>query len=355
MPKKPFKSTIEKLCLFLSAALLSQALIAQDVHFSQYNEAPLILNPGLTGLFTGDHRISTSYRSQWASMDVPFITYAFAVDTRFFTESASSLGVGIMAYRDMAGNNNFSTTDITLNLSGVISVNKHQSVSIGLSGGMLQKGLDPNELQWESQYVNGAFDPSTSSGEAIDLEPALMGNFSMGMAWWYFSKESHMMGNDQVKATAGFAYHHVNKPRIKFYTSEQDRLQSKLVAHGTAQIGIKGTHLAVVPGGFFAMQGASTELLAGAMLRVMLQEESNYMGLLQGMALSMGCHYRLGDAVIPSILFEFTKFRLGFSYDITTSELGEVNIGQGGPEFTISFISPNPFTYKKNGPIRPYL
>ena len=355
MPNKSFKSTIEKLCLFFSAALLSQALIAQDVHFSQYNDMPLVLNPGLTGLFTGDHRISTSYRSQWASMDVPFITYAFAVDTRFFTESASSLGVGIMAYRDMAGNNNFSTTDITLNLSGVISMNQHHSVSIGLSGGMLQKGLDPSNLQWESQYVNGSFNSSNPSGEVIDLEPELMGNFSMGMAWWYFSKESHMMGNDQVKATGGFAYHHVNQPQMKFYASEPDRLNSKLVAHATAQIGMPGTNVAVVPGGFFAMQGASTELVAGAMLRVMLQEESKYTGLVQGLALSTGCHYRVGDAVIPSVLLEFSKFRLGFSYDITVSELGEANSGNGGPEFTISYITPNPFTYKQKSLKRSYL
>ena len=92
---------MKTLRLFISAALLSQALIAQDVHFSQYSDAPLVLNPGLTGLFTGDYRVSTSYRSQWANVDVPFITYAFSADTRFLTKSSSSLGVGIMAYRDI--------------------------------------------------------------------------------------------------------------------------------------------------------------------------------------------------------------------------------------------------------------
>ncbi len=346
---------MKKLRLFFATALLSQALIAQDVHFSQYSEAPLLLNPGLTGLFTGDYRVSTSYRSQWSSLEVPFVTNAVSFDTRFLSKSSSSLGVGLMAYRDMAGSNNFSTTDITLSLSGVISMNQHQSVSLGLSGGILQKGLDPSDLQWESQYVNGVYDPANPSGEVLDLEPSMMGNFSMGLAWWFFSKESHIMGNDQVKATAGVAYHHVNQPQIKYYANEPDRLHSKLVAHGTAQIGIPGTFLAIVPGGFFAMQGASTELLAGALFRVSLQEESKYTGLVQGMALAMGCHVRVGDAVVPSVMFEFSKFRLGFSYDITTSELGEANSGQGGPELTISYTTPNPFTYKSKAVKRSYL
>jgi type IX secretion system PorP/SprF family membrane protein len=332
-----------------------QGTFAKDIHFAQYSEAPLVLNPGLTGLFTGEYRVATSYRNQWSNLDVPFETYSLSFDTRLAVKSSSSLGLGIMAFKDIAGANQFSNTELNLYLSGVISINSKQSFSVGLSGGMLQKGLDNSNLQWESQYVNGTFDPTNPSSEVLDLSPTTAGNFSMGVAWWYFSKETHMMGNDQIKAIAGIGYHHVNQPQMKFYGGEPDRLHSKLVAHGTAQIGIKGTKLALVPGGFFAMQGASTEMLAGTMLRISLQKESKYTGLVQGMALSTGCHVRVGDAVIPSFLFEFSNFRLGFSYDVTTSKLGEINSGKGGPEFSISYTTPNPFTYKSKSGKRSYL
>ena len=124
-----------------------QGAFAQDIHFAQYSETPLVLNPGLTGLFTGEYRVATSYRNQWANLDVPFETYSLSFDTRLAVKSSSSLGLGIMAFKDMAGANQFSNTEFNLYLSGVISINAKQSFSVGLSGGILQKGLDNSNLQ----------------------------------------------------------------------------------------------------------------------------------------------------------------------------------------------------------------
>jgi len=40
---------------------------AQDIHFSQIGETPLLRNPALAGLFNGDVRVQNIYRSQWNS------------------------------------------------------------------------------------------------------------------------------------------------------------------------------------------------------------------------------------------------------------------------------------------------
>ncbi len=56
---------------FLLAAILtahSSWLIAQDIHFSQFFEAPLYRNPALAGIVNGDVRVQTVYRSQWNSI-----------------------------------------------------------------------------------------------------------------------------------------------------------------------------------------------------------------------------------------------------------------------------------------------
>jgi hypothetical protein len=37
----------------------------QDIHFSQIFETPFLRNPALAGLFNGDIRVQTVYRSQW--------------------------------------------------------------------------------------------------------------------------------------------------------------------------------------------------------------------------------------------------------------------------------------------------
>src|SRR6187549_324575 len=41
--------------------------ICQDLHFSQFFEAPLLRNPSLAGIFTGDVRVQGVYRDQWNS------------------------------------------------------------------------------------------------------------------------------------------------------------------------------------------------------------------------------------------------------------------------------------------------
>ena len=47
---------------------------AQDIHFSQFFETPLLRNPALAGIFSGDLRIQAVYRNQWNSVTVPYQT-----------------------------------------------------------------------------------------------------------------------------------------------------------------------------------------------------------------------------------------------------------------------------------------
>jgi hypothetical protein len=43
-------------------------LYGQDIHFSQFFETPLLRNPSLAGIFTGDIRLQMVYRDQWGSV-----------------------------------------------------------------------------------------------------------------------------------------------------------------------------------------------------------------------------------------------------------------------------------------------
>ena len=69
--------------------LLSAKTKAQDFHLSQYDAAPLFLNPALVGQFEGKYRVHGHYRTQWGSLssksyktaaisfDMPFDKFAF--------------------------------------------------------------------------------------------------------------------------------------------------------------------------------------------------------------------------------------------------------------------------------------
>src|SRR5690349_25045046 len=64
---KRIKSHI-KLLIALFSFFLGGGIMAQDIHFSQFFETPLLRNPGLAGIFKGDFRIQMVYRDQWRSV-----------------------------------------------------------------------------------------------------------------------------------------------------------------------------------------------------------------------------------------------------------------------------------------------
>ena len=77
------KRTISRVGLAVALAFTMQGtqdVQAQDVHFTQFNAAPLIVNPAFTGNFSGKMRASAIYRDQWRSVTVPFKTIAISVD-----------------------------------------------------------------------------------------------------------------------------------------------------------------------------------------------------------------------------------------------------------------------------------
>jgi hypothetical protein len=59
---------------------LQSCLFAQDFHYSQFTYAPLHLNPGLTGVFAGDTRVTTNFRSQWNQVPVAYRTFTVTAD-----------------------------------------------------------------------------------------------------------------------------------------------------------------------------------------------------------------------------------------------------------------------------------
>ena len=62
------KQLLRHISLLLAALHLLTAVRAQDIHFSQFFEAPLLRNPSLAGIFTGDIRVQAVFRDQWTSV-----------------------------------------------------------------------------------------------------------------------------------------------------------------------------------------------------------------------------------------------------------------------------------------------
>src|ERR1051325_4033280 len=86
---------------------------AQDLHFSQFFEAPLLRNPSLAGIYTGDIRFQGVYRSQWGSVSVPYQTGSFDFEYKKPIGSGDDfITTGLQVLYDRAGSTNFKTSNL---------------------------------------------------------------------------------------------------------------------------------------------------------------------------------------------------------------------------------------------------
>lgn len=124
------------------AAFFVNEMNAQDVHFSQFNETPQLLNPGATGVYNGYMRGVINYKNQWMAMGNEFNTMAASFDIPMFdyNERKAHLGAGLNFFNDKAGDSNFGLTQVNLCIAGIIPVAEASKLSLGVSlGGAQQK------------------------------------------------------------------------------------------------------------------------------------------------------------------------------------------------------------------------
>ncbi len=332
--------------LVLATGIIGVSATAQNIHLSQFYQAPLLVNPALTGVFNGNQRAILNYRNQWASVSDPFTTYAFSYDMSLLKEKGKNkyLGGGLFFFRDVAGDTKYTTTSANLSLSSIITLDGGHDLSVGLQGGFAQKSIEESSFQWGSQFDGTAHNPAIISGESAVFEPYAFGDFSAGLSWSYARESSTLSSSDDFYASAGIAVYHVNAPKLKY---DEQVLYRELLIHAGTYLGIKNTSLSFVPNIILMRQGPSTEVNVGALLRYSIREESKYTGVLKETAVYVGAYARLGDALIPTVVFEITSYSLGISYDIVNSDLQKAAGGKGGIEISFSFINPNPFKYGK--------
>ncbi len=325
------------------------SIMAQDIHFTMYDAMPITTNPATAGIFNGDVRGVINYRNQWASVGSPYKTYSLMIDGGLFKNKWKNgyIGTGLNVYRDVAGATNFGTTKISLALSSVVYLSEKSSGAVGLLGSWAQNSINPNGLEWDSQFNGQFFDAAAGSNETITFESNNYFDFSAGVLWTHGTGAKTLSSHDEFAMKAGAAFYHVTRPSREVEFGDLDKLYSKLAFHVESHIGLANTKLALRPKFIAYLQGPARQFSGGMLFRYMLREESKYTGIFKEMAISFGGYYRFGDAFAPSVEFEIASFAIGFAYDMNVSDLTAATSGNGGPEIFLRMINPNPFTYGK--------
>ncbi|PCH92368.1 MAG: hypothetical protein COB85_08240 [Bacteroidetes bacterium] len=338
------KMRVERI-LFVCLITVSTTFVqAQDMHFSQYFQTPLLTNPANTGVFNGDVRASLNYRNQWANLS-PFTTYGLSFDMGLLKKKMKDkyIGAGLAIFRDIAGDSKLSTTVVNLSISSVITVNEHNDISAGIQGGFAQKSLGGSNFEWGSQYDGSGYNSSVNSNESSTYEDYTYGDFSAGIKWVYSKNTSdNVVASDRFNISLGFSVLHINAPKQEF---DLEKLHREFVTDGGMYIGLTGSSFSLIPSIIYMQQGPLKEINAGLLIRYAIREETKYTGLLKETAFFFGAYYRFGDAVVPTIMFEVANYAIGLSYDINVSGLKDATNSQGGFEISLRFINPNPFKY----------
>ncbi|MEY3586052.1 MAG: hypothetical protein RLZZ243_1116 [Bacteroidota bacterium] len=275
--------------------------MAQDPTFTQFYSNPVYLNPALAGS-SGCPRVALNYRNQWPQLTGNFITYAAAYDT--YAKNISG-GVGIMAMHDQQGQGTIQTSMIAGTYSYYLKVNRKFRIMFGGQAAYFQKYLDWSKLTFGDQidprrgfiYQTGDVPRGDGSHGFFDVSAGMVG----------FTKNFYF----------GLAAHHLNRPDESMILGES-RLPIRVTGHMGANIklGQRGRYSSsttLMPNVIYQYQNGFQQFNIGAYLKYE--------------AFTIGAWYRNRDAFIVSLGITTEKFRIGYSYDLTVSQLGGVTGG----------------------------
>lgn len=307
----------KKLLIALFVLLCVGQTSAQDVGYSQFYANPLYLNPAFAGSGVGPRYI-LNYRNQWPSLPGNFVTYSASYDQYF---SAINGGLGIQVLSDNIGDNNFQHNQVAIMYSNNLTLNRKWALKTGFQYMFAQRSLNWQGLIFPDEIdARLGIQPGTTAeslpGQSITN--ANMHDFSAGAI--LFSENFF----------GGVAVHHLTQPN------------QSLIPPGVVPWNIRTTLHA----------GANFEVVRGTRNRPGTTLSPNIITMFQGPATQVnvgtyisrgpivgGVWYRFGDAFIVSLGLQQGVFRMGYSYDITTSRLRAAALGSHEISFAIQLES----------------
>ncbi|MBK7957820.1 MAG: PorP/SprF family type IX secretion system membrane protein [Bacteroidetes bacterium] len=305
---------------------------AQDIHFSQYHNFPLMINPAYTGNFNGMMRVSGIYRNQWFTVqnNGAFGTYqtmGLSVDGNILKEQfdLDRLNIGLCLYSDHAGGGSLTSQEALASISYRKATDRFgkSSLSLGLQGGMVFKRVFVGDLLFETQAEEFGFNPNLFNGETnIDGRTFMYPDLNVGGMWQHEA-------TDYVAYYISASVYHIAEPRETFLGNDSNFIPRRYNFNTGFDFNIND-EIVLSHSMLFMQQASASQLNAGMTFKYFFEED------LMGYAL---VRYRgWSDAFIFGVGLKKGAWRGTLTYDLTTSNLNIANSGQGGIEFSLEYI-----------------
>ncbi len=237
--------TLAKILTFSLLLFGIYSVNGQDIHFSQYFNSPLNLNPALTGNFKGDWRIVGNFRNQLGYSAIPYRTTSVSYDRQFYIDK-TRVSAGLFVVNDESGDPSLKSNKIFV--SGAYhKIISNNLLSFGLQIGYSAKRVVENSL--ESTWNEPSSKYELQPGERLSYL-----DVNMGVIW---QKKIGIF-----EPEAGIALFHVNRPKESF-NNQNNRLPARGIIHGAARANIR-QNFYLKPGFFTYFMRGTKDFVIGS-------------------------------------------------------------------------------------------
>lgn len=300
-----------KRCMAIMAALLGAWMCAaQDIHFSQVDADPVLLNPAYSGFYEGLGRFGVVYRNQWATVSVPFSTLAASGEMAVWRGGGRrGLSVGGTLFADKAGTLNYGTVSGHLSAAYYQALNRTGSsvLSVGVEVGWAQSGFDPSHAEMEE------------AGEGFEVRKVQYPLLAVGLAWyWQPTPDFHLK--------AGLSLRNLNRPNISYMKLDETYLARRYSLFARAEYRCWQS-ISLLPVLMCQVQGKHREVVFGGDVKWYIEEGGS-----REVSLRAGVAMRAADALIANLMLEYNSLLFTFSYDANVSGLAVASGGIGAFE-----------------------
>ena len=315
--------------LIIPLLLLAVFANSQDINFSQFYELPLLRNPGLAGIFNGDVRVTSAFRSQWQSVTVPYRTLGLGMEYKKPVGRSSNdfVTIGMQLTHDIAGDSKLSRTQVfpVLNYHKSLSGEKDTYLSAGFMGGPVIQQFDPSRLSFDDQFVNGSYSPANPTKQVFTNTSFTYWDAAVGLNF------SSIAGAN-TRYYVGLGLFHFTKPKVAFQKQYDIILNPKWVVNAGLSAPVSDANKLIVYADYF-MQGGARQIQGGLLLsHDLVANNENLKTTISG-----GVFYRWNDALVPVVKLDYNHFGIGITYDVNVSKLKTASQYRGAYEITLTY------------------
>jgi type IX secretion system PorP/SprF family membrane protein len=303
--------------LFFAICRQMNLLTQNNIHFTQFYNAPTELNPALTGQFDG----LLIYRQQWSG--------ASNISSDFFTKTLQGsvdlsignkqFGIGLSAINDVTGNSVFNSNRFMLSLAYGLKFEDNHILSFGAQGMYYGSSLNTESLNF-------------ATPNPILFNSSKYYDFNIGL--------NYHIESEMNRIDFGISGHQLlgGVESFKSTNDSSNKVPKYYKAYSIIEWAFDD-ELKIMPGFFGGDQAGATNFLIGSNVGFQLRDE------LPNIILFAGIWNRINklnyESILPLIGVEMSKVRFMISYDHSFS-LNKLNSTPNTIEMSISYRIPTP-------------